>query len=274
MTAWTQPLEDYTAWLGASGASRTTLRLRRYYVTRLSLTYPGPWSVTAEQLVSYLSEPSWAPETRKSARSTLRGFYGWAMDTGRITVDPARSLPRVRVPAGVPRPAPQAVFAAALAHADERGRLMLLLAGLAGLRRAEVAAVHSRDVTPDLAGWSLRVHGKGGRVRTVPLHPALTAELSRCPEGYVFPGRINGHLSPDRVGKVLAGLLGRGWSGHTLRHAFATAAYAHERDLLATSRLLGHSKPETTSRYCQVPDDSLRSAVMSLPFAAPDRIAA
>jgi site-specific recombinase XerD len=52
-----------------------------------------------------------------------------------------------------------------------------------------------------------------------------------------------------------------GWTAHTLRHRFATVAYAGERDLLAVQVLLGHSKPETTRLYVLIPDASLRAAV-------------
>lgn len=65
----------------------------------------------------------------------------------------------------------------------------------------------------------------------------------------------------DRVGKVLARLLGQGWSAHTLRHAAASRWYAVERDLRAVQELLGHSKPETTARYTAVPGDARRAAV-------------
>ncbi|MBA2774731.1 MAG: site-specific integrase [Nocardioidaceae bacterium] len=51
-------------------------------------------------------------------------------------------------------------------------------------------------------------------------------------------------------------MLGAGWSGHKLRHRFATTAYAAERDLLAVQQLLGHSRPEVTARYTALPGDA------------------
>ena len=145
---------------------------------------------------------------------------------------------------------------------------MILLALLAGLRRAEIAAVHTADMAPEVLGYSLRVTGKGGRVRALPLHDALVEELVHRPVGFVFPGACQGHLSPGWVGKRLATLLGPGWSGHTLRHRFATQAYAVQRDLFAVQQLLGHSKPETTARYTAIPNDSLRAAVNGQVFGA------
>lgn len=252
-------IEAYVTWIRASGGSRESIRLRRHYLTRLAERYPGRslLSLSLDELVGYLARPDWAAETRKSARGAVRGFYRWACDTGRLGTDPSRLLPTVRVPPGCPRPTPDAVFLAALERADDRARCMLMLAAFAGLRRAEIARVHSGD----LLGDALRVAGKGGAVRMVPLTGSLAAELHALPAGWAFPGQINGHLAPHRVGVILARLLGPGWSAHTLRHRFATRAYAVERDLRAVQTLLGHSKPETTARYTAVPDGALRRAV-------------
>ncbi|WP_424446435.1 tyrosine-type recombinase/integrase [Microbacterium sp. CH-015] len=69
------------------------------------------------------------------------------------------------------------------------------------------------------------------------------------PEGYLFPGRDNGHLSPRYVGKIIRDLLPGEWTMHTLRHRFGTRAYALTSDLLLVQDLLGHSSPSTTRRY-------------------------
>jgi integrase/recombinase XerC len=264
---WEDNIDGYLAYLTASGSGPETIRLRRHYLGVLArhCCPTGPWQATVDDLTAVLATPDWAPETRKSARSSLRSFYKWGVDTGKTTIDTARALPRVRVPLGAPRPTPRDVVTRALAAADDRGRLMLLLALLAGLRRAEIAAVHRDEMIESSDHWSLRVCGKGGRVRMVPLHPLLAETLLEHRCGFLFPGKDHGHLSADRVGRIVAGLLGPGWTAHTLRHRFSTECYSHSHDLFATQQLLGHSRPETTQRYTQVPDDSLRAAVLSFP---------
>jgi integrase/recombinase XerC len=268
---WEDAIDGYLAYLIGAGSSRETIRLRRHYVGVLArhCYCTGPWQATTDDLVAVLATEGWAPETRKSARSSIRGFYRWGMDTGKTTTDPSRALPRVRVPLGSPRPTPPDVVTRALAVADDRARTMLLLALLAGLRRAEIARVH-RDEMFRSSGrdWSLRVVGKGGRVRTVPLHPVLAETLVAHKSGYLFPGNDHGHLSPDRTGRIIADLLGPGWTAHTLRHRFSTEAYASRHDLFAVQALLGHARPETTARYTAVPDESLRAAVLSVWSAA------
>jgi integrase/recombinase XerC len=208
----------------------------------------------------FLSVSTWAPSTRKTARSAARSFYSWARTTGRITDDPTRLLRAIRVPAGLPRPAPDDVLARAIAGASQRDRLMVMLGAYAGLRRSEIARAHRRDV---IGPW-LRVHGKGGRVRDLPLHPVIVDALAMWPErGYLFPGLVDGHISADRVGHILADLLGAGWTAHTLRHRFLSLGYLADRDILAVKELAGHAKLDTTMVYTQVPDGALMRAVMA-----------
>lgn len=258
LMGWNDALSLYTAAMRAAGRSPGTIALHLHYLTNLC-TYVTvlPCQVTTQHLVGFLSRSSWAPETRKSARTSVRGFYRWLHGTGVIEHDPAHDLPTVRVPTGVPRPAPEHVVSEALASADHRVRLMVALAAYGGLRAGEIARVHTRDIVDG----RLRVHGKGGKQRDVPLAPQLLLALPADRPGWVFPNDRGGHLSPAYVTRLVSRALPEGWTAHTLRHRLATRAYAGTRDLLAVSALLGHSRPETTRRYVQLPDDAIRAAV-------------
>jgi integrase len=266
--AWRGTLDDYRAWMVAAGVAASTLRIYLCYVVRLASRVHGlgPWEVGVDELAAFLSVAAWRPATRKSARAAVRSFYGWATITGRMSADPSRLLRPVRVPAGLPRPCPDDVLNRALLRAGARDQLMLMLPAYAGLRRAETAGVHSRDV----AGSVLRVYGKGGKVRDVPLHPVLIDAIDGRPHGWLFPGQVDGggHLSPDRVGHVIRDLLGSGWTAHTLRHRFLTRCYAAERDVRAVQVLAGHAKLDTTMIYTKVPDGALLRAVMAAGPAA------
>lgn len=142
---------------------------------------------------------------------------------------------------------------------------MVHLAARQGLRRGEISRVGADDLVADLTGTSLVVHGKGSRQRLVPLHRDIAAMLTLRADqlggGWLFPGRIDGHLSPRRVGELVGAELPPGWTAHTLRHWFATQTYAHNPDVLALMRLLGHSRPEVTMRYVQQSTDVLRQAI-------------
>lgn len=254
-------LASYVAQMRAAGMRPGTITLKRQHLERcLSWLRMSPQEVTQDDLVRYLAAQNWAPETRKSVRSSLRGFFAWAEETGRVVKDPARRLPSITVPTGEPHPTPPEVFDAAMSVAAGRVRLMLMLGAYAGLRRAEIAAVHSRD----LIGDELHIIGKGGKERTVPLQSDLLAALREV-RGWAFPSASGGHLSADRVGRIMAKALpGDEWSAHSLRHRFATRTYAAERDLIAVQNMLGHASLTTTQRYTKAPDDAKRRAIQNV----------
>ena len=234
-----------------------------------------PQELTAAALIGWFAAQQWQPETRRHYISAVRSFTTWAYKSGVLAEHLADDLPSVRIPASTPRPVPDLAWSWALAGADARITLMLRLAGEAGLRRAEVARVHVRDVVDGPGGAQLVVHGKGGKVRVVPIHDDLAAVLRRGaaghtpqaaafgPAGWLFPGDDGGHLSPQHVGKLVAAALPAGWSMHKLRHRFATRAFRGSGNLLAVRALLGHSSVATTQRYTAVDDDEIRSAAMA-----------
>lgn len=249
--------------LRAAGAPDTTISTRTAHLRRLARSFSptGPWEITGEQLVTWAGSQRWALETRRSYRASYRRFYTWAVDTARTTSNPALALPRVKPGRPNPRPTPDRVYRETLIAADRRERLMVRLAAEQGLRRGEVAVAHSDDLFEDLTGWSLLVRGKGGKTRTMPLLPTIAAELLMLPPGYFFPGRIAGHLSARYVGKLVARIMPGAWTMHSLRHRFASRAYAVNRDLFTLQELLGHANPNTTRVYVFVPDDTRRALV-------------
>lgn len=263
---WVEALEWYEMTLGAAGAPDTTVGLRLYHLRRLAREsgLTTPWQATSADLLQFMAGHRWAGETRRSYRSSLRSFYRAGHAAGRIDEDPALGLPSIKPTPPRPRPVPHDDYAMALALASPRDRLMLRLAAEAGLRRAEVAQVHSRDLLEDLGGWSLEVHGKGGKHRLVPLTESLARELRLLPAGWVFPGAIDGHVSAKWVGTIVGRLLPDGYSMHKLRHMFATDAYALDRDLFTVQDLLGHASPVTTRAYVLTPDGAKRATVEAL----------
>lgn len=262
---WVDGLAAWRVVLLAAGRSPSTVSTRSDHVARASRALGGsPWSVTEADLLGWVSGQSWSTETRRSVYASLRSFWSWAVASGRCEVSPAAVLPAVRAGAALPRPTPERAYRAALRAADGRGRLILRLAAECGLRRAEISQVHARDLVEDLAGWSLVVHGKGGRLREVPMMDDLARTVRAqlmATGGWLLPGDDDGHLSPRYVGILASRLLPDGWTLHTLRHRCASIAYAAERDLLGVQQLLGHASVATTQRYVRVPSDAVRRAV-------------
>ena len=262
---WVRPIESWMIHLAAQGARRDTRTTRRQHIERLARrTDLGPWALSAGDLLDYVGGADWAPETRRAHRSSLRGFYAWGVEVGHVSTSPALRLPRVKPSQPNPMPAPDSVYKPALLAADERETLMLRLAAEHGMRRGEIAVVHSRDLIEDLAGWTLVVHGKGGRQRLVPLLDDVAGILRRLPHGWAFPGDEAGHLSARWVGTLINRLLPGEWTIHKLRHRAATRWWeASNGDLLLVADLLGHSSVDITRRYVLAPQGRLRVAVVA-----------
>lgn len=250
-------IDSWCRWYEAGDASEGTVALRRQHLARLAARHEL-LDVDEDDLVEFMRALSHcSSNTRKAMQSSLRSFYRWAQRTGLVESDPTLGLRRVSPAPAVPKPISEVALAQALAAADDEARLMLLLGAYAGLRRAEIAAVHSDDIT-DLG---LMVKGKGRKVRRVPIHPLLAAELHRV-DGHAFPGRWDGEpVTPDYVSNRLEQVLPEPWTPHALRHRFATQAYQACKDIRVVQQLLGHASIQTTVGYVMIDQDALAAAV-------------
>jgi len=275
-TQWQVPIDGWCTAQRAAGLATTTIRARRDLLAQLSREVAGaPWDVSERELVEWMGlevwdtdlsrlRSRWSLERRRFVRTTLQGFYRWAHGAGVVDVNVAAGLPRVKLLEAEPRPVPKEVYQEALTAAAPREQLMLRLAFELGMRRAEVAQVHTDDLVDDLDGSSLIVHGKGGRNRLVPLTTSLAALLRQQRRGYVFPGACDGHLSPRWVGTVVSRLIAGDYSMHKLRHAFATQIVHEQPNIVVAQRLLGHRSLATTQRYVKPDRDLMRAAVEAL----------
>ncbi|MDE2229942.1 MAG: tyrosine recombinase XerC [Alphaproteobacteria bacterium] len=202
--------------------------------------------------------------------SVLRSFFRF-LDKRKIVSNAA--LVSVRTPK-LGRPVPKALTEREAQAALERVALLetrpwmarrdlavLMLLYGCGLRIAEALSL-TRGAAPEAPGM-LRVAGKGGKTRLVPVLPAVAEAvrdyLAVCPfelqpNDPLFVGARGRMLNPRQVQATMAKL--RGALGlpehatpHALRHSFATHLLAGGGDLRAIQELLGHASLSTTQRY-------------------------
>ncbi len=154
-----------------------------------------------------------------------------------------------------------------------RNTAVLALLYGSGLRISEALSL-KRDEAPHERDGALRVIGKGGKERVVPVLPAVAEAihvyLKLCPyragpEAPLFLGARGERLNPRIVQRAMAKL--RGALGlpetatpHALRHSFATHLLANGGDLRAIQELLGHASLSTTQIYTEVDTARLMSA--------------
>ena len=176
-------IEAYLQTLAAENMAMRSIRLKRHYLLNFAKVVQLS-AATEDDLVAFLSKADWAAETRKSARSTLRGFYTWAHRRGLIDHNPAMYLRSVRVPNGRPRPVPEIAVKDAMCASDGEAHLMVLLRP----RRPGPAPAPRRPHRAR-SGESRPCRRAGGRPRTrVPRWLSPQERPPRPPR----PGRVQG----------------------------------------------------------------------------------
>jgi integrase/recombinase XerC len=218
-----------------------------------------------------------ASVSRKAA--AVRTFYTWAHRRGLVDSNPAALLSRPAARSRLPSvlKVPEAERLATAPEADDplsrRDRAILELLYGSGLRVAELCSLDVGDVDPE--GQRVRVMGKGGKERVVPLGDfaalAVRGYLDAGRAAFLPdpPGQDDGRTEPlffNRRRKRLTSrdaravveryvrgtLAGRRVSPHTLRHSFATHLLEGGADIRAVQELLGHASLATTQRYTHV----------------------
>jgi integrase/recombinase XerC len=174
-----------------------------------------------------------------------------------------RTLPRPASPDDAIALAKEAQSAAPTDWIGARDLAILLLLYGAGLRVAEAMGLTAR-VLP--LGQAMRVTGKRGKTRIVPLVPAvreaIDAYVALCPysltgESPLFVGARGGPLNADLVRRAVRGAraqlgLPDSLTPHALRHSFATHLLARGADLRSLQELLGHASLSSTQIYTEV----------------------
>jgi integrase/recombinase XerC len=210
--------------------------------------------------------------------SGLRAFFRWLEAEDLAHNRAILEVARPKVGRSLPRPlsvegAATVVdggMAAGLDWIAARDTAVLLLLYGAGLRISEALGIARRDA-PSEGREVLRVAGKGGRERLVPVLPIAQAAVARylalcpytlAPDGPLFLGAKGGRLSPRIVQLLMERL--RGALGlpdtatpHALRHSFATHLLSAGADLRQIQELLGHASLSTTQLYTEVDRERL-----------------
>jgi site-specific recombinase XerD len=232
------------------------------------------------------------PAVSSQARTTaaLKCFFRFLVEEERIVRDPALQLRTPKKREALPdtltmgelerllaQPGREDIWERHFPGKPERDRLLLALMAYAGLRRSELLGLEWDDV--DLSRRLLRVRkAKGGRQRTIPIHPALVplfAEYyaTRVPltEQAVFVGVQGKRLHYTQLGQVFrhyvhaAGVNERKRiTPHTLRHVFASELLHGGANLRQIQELLGHKHLDSTQRYTRVNAHELRGAIKRL----------
>jgi integrase/recombinase XerC len=229
--------------------------------------------------------PQDAPASLARKLAAIRAFFRFLVREGVREADPTTGMPAPRTPRRLPRPlgvddcqllmAPPEAGEQASELAALRDQALAELLYGAGLRVGELVALDVRDV--DLAQGEVRVLGKGGKERVVPLPAAARAALAAWLERRRRPGVLGEPLfvalrarrgeAPRRLDvrdvrrrlarRALATGLSDRVHPHRLRHSYATHLLDMGADLRAIQELLGHASLSTTQKYTAVSAERL-----------------
>jgi len=233
-------------------------------------------------LMAFLAERmSGGARPRSTARllSSLRRFYRYLAREGRIPEDPTLRIDAPRTGRPLPKTLTEEEVEALLAAPPLdtvlglRDRTMLEVLYACGLRVSELVGLQLGQV--NLRQGVVRITGKGGKERLVPLGEEALAWLERYlreARPSLLQGRAGSALFPTGRGATmtrqafwylikryaLSAGIAKPLSPHTLRHAFATHLINHGADLRVVQLLLGHSDLSTTQIYTHVARERLK----------------
>ncbi len=258
----TDLIDMYVDNLAERGCTLATLEGYRKNLGRADRELPvGLDIATADELHTWLwRNRDLAPASRAAYYSALAGFFAWALEADKLTLNPMLLLKRPKVPDGMPRAALDEQVRWALHETPHPLKLWAILAAFAGLRCIEISRLHRDHITEE----AIRVvRGKGDKPRSIPTHPIIWATTRELPAGPLTD------LTPKQISTRFlqyaqrCGL--REFSMHRIRGWHATVSYEVENDLIAVSRNLGHSKLDTTGRYIRRTKGQLRAILVGLP---------
>jgi integrase/recombinase XerC len=220
-------------------------------------------------------------EARSLARglSAIKSFFKFLEREGVLATEALNAVRTPKAKRSLPKALTVLEAKAAITTTDAledrpwvaaRDMAVLSLCYGAGLRISEALAL----CRADLDGPALRVSGKGGKTRLVPLidsvRASIAAYLELCPfpltpSQPLFRGVKGGVLSPRLIQLRVAQLRGAlglppSATPHALRHSFATHLLGRGGDLRAIQELLGHASLSTTQIYTAVDTERLLDA--------------
>ena len=278
-------MEEFTRSLTAAAPStveayRRDLAAFFTWAERLGTSSPGEVQrTTVRRYLAYLATRGFARRTIARRASALRRYFGWARRVGAVTNDPTAGLSAPRGEARLPRVLhpdelrsllDEPASAGPDGARDLRDTALLELLYGSGLRVAEASALDVDDL--ELTQGRVRVWGKGGKQRVVPLSEPAADALRRwladgrrelateaSPGAALFLNLRGRRMTPRDARRVLDRRAVAPTHPHALRHTFATHLLDGGADLRVVQELLGHADLATTQRYTHVSKERLRS---------------
>lgn len=280
--------DQYRDYLCRKQKSQRTVEGYLSDVRRFAVWFQGtvgepfdPRSITDVDVAQYISFMRTVRKMKPASIArpirALNSFFDWLVESKVVPTNPTQTS---RIPKETTRSpkslSEQEIYRLRRAvHKSRNARDIAIFEMMAGtgLRVSELCHLELFDVTISERKGTVRVHGKGGKYRGVPLN----AEVRKSLRAYVnerglTPGALfigqRGPMSPSGVFRLLrkyAAQAGLDVSPHVLRHTFATRLLRKGgADLVTVKELLGHEDINTTAIYLHPSQEDMQEAVEKL----------
>lgn len=229
-----------------------------------------------------------SPAARSRKISALRAYFKYlTLKANKLQVNPVANIDvpyqRKTMPKYLTLDESLKLLESVDSDFPERDYCILTLFLNCGMRLSELVGINDSDIRDN----SVRLLGKGNKERIVYLNDACVDSLrnyilARDQRKYakkdpnaLFLSRTGTRLTGRRVEQIVdkclknAGLDGRGFSTHKLRHTAATLMYQNGgADMLTLQEILGHAHVSTTEIYTHINNDRVVDAIKSNPLAS------
>jgi integrase/recombinase XerC/integrase/recombinase XerD len=206
-----------------------------------------------EDYLSFMSSTrTYRPKTLHRIISTLSSFYRFLYSQGAVTTNPLIGVERPKIKGQELRYLKHSqVIRLIESIEDQRDRLIVRTIYATGVRVSELCGINIEDI--DFEDGTIRVRGKGGKIRIVFVDPDTLDEMDRFIgsriEGPLFPGQMGHNLSPRAVQHIFRKYAPEGITPHKIRHSYASELYRRSKNLRVVQENLGHTSIKTTEIY-------------------------
>ncbi len=266
------------------------LRQFAAYLDRTTIDSVSSWADVDQQTIQmyggYLEEQSYAPSTIARKIASVKSFFSFLVETGKVTDNPTATLSAPKVEKQLPRILSVEEVERLLAEPAKgttpkalRDRALLELLYATGMRVSEVVTLRMEDL--DMAMTRVSCVGRDGRTRQLSLTPRAGESLSAYLErgrAVLLQDRTETMLFVNQRGRPLTrqglwliiksysetGGLGSDITPHTLRHSCAVHRLAQGTEPQEVRRLLGHANIATTQAYINLVTPSVEESGAAL----------
>jgi site-specific recombinase XerD len=195
---------------------------------------------------------NYKPKTLHRMISTLTSFYRFLYTQGALASNPLFGIERPRIKEQELRYLKHSQVLRLIASIpDTKEKLIVRTIYATGVRISELCNMNIEDI--DFEEQTIRIKGKGGKIRTVFVDPETLREMEpfigNRIEGPLFVGQQGHHISPRTVQHLFEKYAPAGITPHKIRHSYASELYRRSKNLRVVQENLGHSSIKTTEIY-------------------------